>query len=130
VTSYKELRREALACERWNRLNPGEKPHVPYVTDVFARAPGVFVAASDYVTTLPDSISKWLPRSLQTLGTDGFGRSDSRPALRDFFEVDARYVVLATLYALAKEKQVSVKVVTQALKDLGLNPEKLDPLTA
>ena len=130
VTSYKELRRDALACERWNRLNPGEKPRVPYVAEAFAKAPGVFVAASDYVAALPDSIAKWLPGSLQSLGTDGFGRSESRAALRDFFEVDARYVVLATLQALAKEKQVPAKVVKQAVKDLNIDPQKPDPLTA
>ena len=130
VTSYKELRRDALACERWNRLNPGEKPRVPYVAETFAKAPGVFVAASDYVAALPDSIAKWLPDPLQSLGTDGFGRSESRTALRDFFEVDARYVVLATLQALAKGKQIPAKIVKQAVKDLNIDPEKPDPLTA
>ena len=79
---------------------------MPYVTQATKDAPGVFVAASDYLKVLPDSIDRWLPKPLQALGTDGFGRSDSRAALRNFFEVDARFIVLATLYALMQDKQV------------------------
>src|SRR5690606_29954126 len=90
VTSYKELRRDALACDRWNMLDPGEKPRVPYVTECLKDAPGVFVAASDYIKALPDSIARWIPGRFVPLGTDGFGRSETREALRDFFEVDAR----------------------------------------
>ena len=100
---------------------------MPYVTAVTKDAPGVFVAASDYIKVLPDVIDRWLPRPLHSLGTDGFGRSESRAALRDFFEVDARFIVLATLYALMQEKQVDAKVVEKAIKDLGINPEKVDP---
>ena len=106
VTSYVNLHRDGHACERWNRLHPTEKPRVPYVTQVTKDAPGVFVSASDYLKVLPDSIDRWLPKPLQALGTDGFGRSDSRAALRNFFEVDARFIVLAALYALMQEKQV------------------------
>ena len=97
VTSYTELYRDGHACERWNMLHPGETPRVPYVAQCLKDAPGVFVAASDYVKALPDSIDRWLPRPLTALGTDGFGRSESRASLRDFFEVDYRYVVVATL---------------------------------
>ena len=108
-------------------LHPGEKPRVPYVTEATKNAPGVFVAASDYLKVLPDSIDKWLPRPLQALGTDGFGRSDTRAALRNFFEVDARFIVLATLHALLEEKQVDAKVVAQAIKDLGIDADKPNP---
>ena len=107
VTSYLNLYRDGHACERWNRLHPADKPRVPYVTQATANAPGVFVAASDYLKVLPDSIDRWLPRRLQSLGTDGFGRSETRAALRDFFEVDARFITLATLNALLQEKQIA-----------------------
>ena len=127
VTSYVNLHRDGHACERWNRLHPTEKPRVPYVTQVTKDAPGVFVSASDYLKVLPDSIDRWLPKPLQALGTDGFGRSDSRAALRNFFEVDARFIVLATLYALMQEKQVEPEVVAKAIKDLGIDSEKLNP---
>ncbi|HET9706652.1 MAG TPA: pyruvate dehydrogenase (acetyl-transferring), homodimeric type [Vicinamibacterales bacterium] len=127
VTSYVNLYRDGHACERWNRLHPASAPKVPYVTQVTKDAPGVFVAASDYLKTLPDSIDRWLPKRLQALGTDGFGRSDSRAALRDFFEVDARFIVLATLYALLQEKQIEAKVVEQAIKDLQIDTEKKNP---
>ena len=127
VTSYGNLYKDGHAAERWNRLHPTAKPRVPYVTEVTKDAPGVFVAASDYIKVLPDVIDRWLPRPLHSLGTDGFGRSESRPALRDFFEVDSRFIVLATLYALMQEKQIEPKVVEKAIKDLGINTEKVDP---
>ena len=127
VTSYVNLYRDGHACDRWNRLHPTEVPRVPYVTQVTKDAPGVFVAASDYLKTLPDGIDRWLPRPLQSLGTDGFGRSDSRAALRDFFEVDARFIVLATLHSLMQDKQIEPKVVAQAIQDLGIDAEKSNP---
>jgi pyruvate dehydrogenase E1 component len=127
VTSYKELYRDGNDCERWNMLHPGEKPRVPFVSQALQDAPGVLVAASDYMKVLPESISQWLPRSLTALGTDGFGRSESRVSLRDFFEVDAKHIVLATLNALARDKQIKLDVVQQAVKDLGINPEKANP---
>ena len=127
VTSYKQLYRDANDCERWNMLHPGETARVPYVTQCLKDAPGVLIAASDYMKVLPESIAQWLPRPLVALGTDGFGRSENRAALRDFFEVDAKHIVLATLYALAREKQIGVATVKQAIKDLGINPDKLDP---
>jgi pyruvate dehydrogenase E1 component len=127
VTSYGNLYKDGHAAERWNRLHPTSKPRVPYVTQVTKDAPGVFVAASDYLKVLPDAIDRWLPRKVHSLGTDGFGRSETRPALRNFFEVDSRFIVLATLYALAEEKQIDVKVVTQAIKDLEIDTEKVDP---
>ena len=127
VTSYGNLYKDGHACDRWNRLHPTAKPRVPYVTQVTADAPGVFVAASDYLKVMPDVIDRWLPKPLHSLGTDGFGRSESRAALRDFFEVDARFITLATLYALMQDKQIEAKVVAQAIIDLGINPDKANP---
>ncbi|HEY7290764.1 MAG TPA: pyruvate dehydrogenase (acetyl-transferring), homodimeric type [Vicinamibacterales bacterium] len=127
VTSYGELYRDGHACERWNMLNPGATPKVPYVTECLRSAPGVFVAASDYVKALPDSIDRWLPRPLTTLGTDGFGRSESRAGLREFFEVDYRYVIVATLAALARDGKIEASVVEQAIKAHSINPEKPNP---
>ena len=130
VTSYGELYRDGHAAERWNMLHPAEPPKVPYVTQALADAPGVYVAASDYLKALPDAIDRWLPRRLVSLGTDGFGRSESRADLRNHFEVDSRFVVVATLSALAREKQIDAKVVQQAIADLGINAEKANPATA
>ena len=106
VTSYKEFYREANDCARWNMLHPTQKPKVPYVTQTLkdAPGPGPFIAASDYMKVLPESIAQWVPGKLVSLGTDGFGRSENRASLRDFFEVDAKHIVLATLHALAEEK--------------------------
>jgi pyruvate dehydrogenase E1 component len=127
VTSYSELYREGHACERWNMLHPGDAPKVPYVTQCLKDAPGVFVAASDYVKALPDSIDRWLPRPILALGTDGFGRSESRAGLREFFEVDYRWVIVATLAALARNGKIEASVVQQAMTTYGVNPEKANP---
>jgi len=127
VTSYGELYRDGHACERWNMLHPGDTPRVPYVTACLKDAPGVLVAASDYVKALPDSIDRWLPRPLLALGTDGFGRSENRICLRDFFEVDYRYVVVATLGALARDGKLDASVVQQAIQAYNINPDKGDP---
>jgi pyruvate dehydrogenase E1 component len=127
VTSYKELYRDANDCERWNMLHPGQTPKVPFVTEQLKNTQGVLVAASDYMKILPESISQWMPRPLVSLGTDGFGRSEGRASLRDFFEVDAKHIALATLHALAREKKIESKTVNQAIKDLGINPEKANP---
>jgi pyruvate dehydrogenase E1 component len=127
VTSYQELYRDGHACDRWNMLHPAETPRVPYVAQCLKDAPGVLVAASDYLKVLPDSIDQWMPRRMRSLGTDGFGRSEDRQRLRDFFEVDARFVALATLAELAQEGKLDRKVVAQAIKDLNINPEKLNP---
>ena len=130
VTSYKELRRNGLAVERWNMLHPAEPPRLPYLTRCLADAPGVFVAASDYMKALPDSVARWFPKLPVSLGTDGFGRSDGRRALRHFFEVDARFITLATLSALAREGQLATRVVQQAMRELAIPPEKIDPMMA
>ena len=130
VTSYGELYRDGHAADRWNMLHPAETPKVPYVTQTLADAPGVFVAASDYLKVLPDAIDRWLPRPLVSLGTDGFGRSESRADLRNHFEVDARFVVVGTLSALARDGQIDAKVVQQAIADLGIDAEKKNPAIA
>jgi len=127
VTSYKQLYRDGNDCDRWNMLHPGETPRVPFVSQALKDAPGVLVAASDYMKVLPESIAQWLPRPLVALGTDGFGRSESRTSLRDFFEVDAKHIVLATLTALLRDKQIKLDVLQKAVKDLGINPEKANP---
>jgi pyruvate dehydrogenase E1 component len=130
LTSYQELYRDAHAAERWNRLHPGATQKVPYVTQCLEKAEGVLVAASDYVKALPDSIDRWMPRRLTSLGTDGFGRSEGRAALRDHFEVDSNHIVVATLDALAREGTINASVVQKAIKDLGINPDKPNPATA
>jgi pyruvate dehydrogenase E1 component len=127
VTSYQELYRDGHAADRWNRLHPGERPRVPYVTKCLAATDGCIVAASDYLKVLPDAIDRWTGRPVTALGTDGFGRSEGRASLRDFFEVDAKHIVLATLADLARAGKMDVAIAQQAVADLGIDPEKLDP---
>jgi pyruvate dehydrogenase E1 component len=129
ATSYKNLYVDALDCERWNLLHPTQEPRVPYVTQCLQDGPDVIVAASDYVKALPESISRWVPGDLICLGTDGFGRSAGREDLRDFFEVDARYITLATLTGLARAGKIKWDVVKKAVGDLGINPDKPNPIT-
>lgn len=128
VTSYKELYADAIETERWNRLHPQAEPRKAYVQDCFQGQDGVFVAASDYVKMLPYTISRWMPGRLISLGTDGFGRSDSRSALRDYFEVDWRFITLAALQGLAEEGKIDRAQVQKAIEDLDINPEKASPL--
>jgi pyruvate dehydrogenase E1 component len=130
VTSYKQLYREANDCARWNMLHPTEAAKVPYVTETLKRASGPFIAASDYMKVLPESIAQWVPGKLAALGTDGFGRSENRASLRDFFEVDAKHIVLATLHALAAEGQVKSETITKAIRELGIDPEKRNPTSS
>jgi len=130
VTSYKALYSDGIQTERWNLLHPTEKPRVPYVSQCLAGTHGVFVAASDYLKAQANLVSKWMPRRVASLGTDGFGRSESRQSLRDFFEVDARFITLATLRELLSEGRVPASLVQQAIQDLAVNVEKPDPLTS
>jgi pyruvate dehydrogenase E1 component len=127
VTSYQELYRDGHAVDRWNMLHPADTPRVPYVTSLLKDTAGVIVAASDYLKILPDSIDRWMPRKVRSLGTDGFGRSEDRADLRNFFEVDGRFIALATLAELAQEGQLDGKVVAQAIKDFGIDSEKPNP---
>ena len=119
VTSYKELYMDGNETDRWNRLHPSETPRVPYVTECLKGAEGVVVAATDYLKTLPNVISKWVPNRMASLGTDGFGRSEGRTSLREFFEVDARFIVVATLNELFLDGKIEASVVDQAIKCLG-----------
>jgi pyruvate dehydrogenase E1 component len=128
VTSYKSLYTDGIDTERWNLLHSGEKPRVPYVSQSLANSDGVLVAATDYLKALPNLISRWTPRRLASLGTDGFGRSESRAALRDFFEVDARFIALTALYELSREGKIDPAIVQKAVKDLEINLDKPNPL--
>jgi pyruvate dehydrogenase E1 component len=129
ATSYKELYMDAQDCERWNVLHPGQPERVPYVTKVLSGAPGPVIAASDYVKALPETISRWIPNELICLGTDGFGRSDNRGALRNFFEVDAKHIVVATLSGLHRAGKIEAAAVEKAIKELGVDVEKPSPVT-
>jgi pyruvate dehydrogenase E1 component len=129
VTSFSELRREALDVERWNARHPEEQPRTSYVEACFAGAGGPFVAATDYMKLVSDQIRQWVPGRYVALGTDGFGRSDGREALRHHFEVDRKSVVVAALKALADEGSVDRSTVTKAMTDLGVDPDKPNPVT-
>jgi len=127
ATSYKLLRTDAIRCQRWNMLHPTETPKRSHVEQLLAGEQGVFVAVSDNVRTVPDQIAPWVPGGLLTLGTDGFGRSDTRARLRRFFQVDAESTVIGTLYALAQKGEIGREVVARAIKELGVDPEKIQP---
>jgi pyruvate dehydrogenase E1 component len=127
ATSYKLLRNEALQVGRWNMLHPAAPPRKSYLEEVLARERGAFVAVSDYMKIVPDQIAPWVPGGLVSLGTDGFGRSDTRQALRRFFEIDAETIVVAVLHRLSQLGQVGPDVAGQAIRDLGVDPEKTSP---
>jgi pyruvate dehydrogenase E1 component len=127
ATSYKLMRNDALLTRRWNMLNPSESPKKSYVEALLAKEQGVFVAVSDNLKIVPDQIAPWVPGGLTTLGTDGFGRSDTRKALRRFFEVDGESITIATLHALAEKGQIERGAVARAIKELGFDPEKAYP---
>ena len=127
ATSYKLLRMDAIRCQRWNMLHPTEAPRHSHVGQLLAREKGAFVAVSDNIRTVPDQIAPWVPGGLMTLGTDGFGRSDTRARLRRFFQVDTESTVIGTLYALAQRGEIEREVVAGAIKDLGVDPEKVQP---
>jgi pyruvate dehydrogenase E1 component len=127
ATSYKLLRNEALAARRWNMLHPDSPPKTSYLEDVLGKETGPFVAVSDYMKIVPDQIAPWVPGGLTTLGTDGFGRSDTRRNLRRFFEVDTETIVIATLDALARRGEIDSDVVGRAIGDLGYDPDKAFP---
>jgi pyruvate dehydrogenase E1 component len=131
ATSYKALREDALAVERWNRLHPTEQPRTAHVTAELAAAPGPVVAVTDFMKIVPEQIARWLPdRQFTPLGTDGMGRSDTREALRRFFEIDEGHVVVAVLHALAQRGEVPADLVLKAIADFGIDPESVDPIHA
>jgi pyruvate dehydrogenase E1 component len=127
ATSYQQLRDDALRCERWNRLHPGEPARVPYVTRVLEPAPGPVIAVSDFIKSTADMVARWIPRPFVSLGPDGFGRSDTREALRRFFEIDAEHVVVAVLSALCQQGQVAPGVVSKAIEEFGIGPDYKEP---
>jgi pyruvate dehydrogenase E1 component len=128
ATSYKRLREQALTTERWNRLHPDQPPRVPRVTELL-EGEGPIIAVTDFIKAVPDQVARWAPqeRGFTPLGTDGFGRSDTREALRAYFEVDAPHVVVATLAALAQRGEIKPEAVTDAISRYGIDPEKAEP---
>jgi pyruvate dehydrogenase E1 component len=127
VTSYGELRRDALDAERWNRLHPTESPRMPYVSRMLAPEPWPIVAASDYMKAVADQIARFVPSTFHPLGTDGFGRSDDRKPLRRFFEVDAESIAVAALSELARAGRVDKNAVARAIRDFGIDPDRPNP---
>ena len=130
ATSYQQLRAEALETERWNRLHPEEARRLPYVTQLLEGAEGPVVAVSDSIKAVPDQIARWVPSPLVPLGTDGFGRSDTRAALRRHFEIDAEHIVVATLAALAEFGDVKPEAVQEAIGRYGIDPDRTPPILA
>jgi pyruvate dehydrogenase E1 component len=130
ATSYKALREDALSVERWNRLHPTEPPRAPYITDALHAAEGPFVAVTDFMKMVPDQVARWVPGHLTPLGTDGFGRSDTRAHLRRHFEVDAGHVVVAVLDGLARTGDGKAEEVADAIAGYDLDPEAVDPRLA
>jgi pyruvate dehydrogenase E1 component len=127
ATSYKLLRGDALRIKRWNMLHPTAPRKQSYLESVLQNEEGVFVAVSDYMKIVPDQIAPWVPGGLTTMGTDGFGRSDTRPNLRRFFEVDAESTAIATLYALYQKGSLPAQTVDAAIRKLGIDPDKASP---
>ena len=129
ATSYKKLREQALRVERWNRLHPDEDPRTPQVTEILNGSEGPILAVSDFMIMVPDQISRWVPRRYAILGTDGFGRSDSREALRAFFEINTGHIVVAVLSALAADGAIKRDYVRDAMERYGIDPDSVDPAT-
>ncbi|MEE9166470.1 MAG: pyruvate dehydrogenase (acetyl-transferring), homodimeric type [Candidatus Neomarinimicrobiota bacterium] len=130
VTSYKNLRQEAMETERWNMLHPTKNSKKPFIARQLEKEKGPFVAVSDYMRLVPDQVCRWVPGGLYSLGTDGFGRSDTRPVLRRHFEVDAESIAVTILYQLAKRGVMELTAVQKAIKVFGIDPEKPNPVTA
>ena len=130
ITSYNELAREAVDCERWNMLNPGKKARVPYITQQLEQCEGPVIASSDYIRTVSNQVRQYIPATYTVLGTDGFGRSDTRKNLRRHFEVNSHYVIVATLKTLADEGTIPAAKVSEAIKKYGIDTNKPNPITA
>jgi pyruvate dehydrogenase E1 component len=129
VTSFNELRRDALEVERWNHLHPDEPRRLSYVEKCFGNRPGPYVAATDYMKIVADQIQGWVPGRFYSLGTDGYGRSDARKALREHFEVDRRFIAVTALTALVEDGALDKKTVTAAIEKYGIDPDRPDPVT-
>ena len=130
VTSYNELRREALRVERWNRLHPDQEPRRPHIVRALTGAEGPIIAATYYMKVVADQVAPWLPGRLETLGTDGFVRSDNREHLRKHFEVNAESIAAAALSRLARDGSFDARKAVAAFADLGVDTEKIDPALA
>jgi pyruvate dehydrogenase E1 component len=130
VTSYNELRRDGLRVERWNRLHPDQPEQEPYIVEALKGADGPIVAATDYMKVVPDQIAPWLPGRMETLGTDGFGRSDNREHLRRHFEINAESIVTTALSRLSRDGKFDAAKAKAAFADLGVDTEKADPARA
>jgi pyruvate dehydrogenase E1 component len=128
ATSWQQLRVDGLEAERWSRLHPTQPPRTPYVSQVLGQEGGPVVLVSDWLKALPDLLGRWLPAGYISLGTEGFGRSDTREALRALFEIDAASVALAAITALARRGEMPAADVAAAIAALGIDPEKMDPL--
>ncbi len=129
VTSFNELRRDGLKTERWNQLHPESESRKSYVEQCLADKGGPFVAATDYMKIVPDQIQRWVPGRFVSLGTDGYGRSDARAALREHFEVDKRYIAITALKALADDSVLDQQTVSQAIEKYRIDPDRRDPVT-
>jgi pyruvate dehydrogenase E1 component len=127
VTNYKALREDGLEVERWNRLHPTTAARVPLVSRALAGSSGPIVAVTDFMKAVPDQIARFVRQPFIPLGTDGFGRSDTREALRDLFEVDANHIVLAVLAALAATGELKQEIVEEAITEYGIDPNSPDP---
>jgi pyruvate dehydrogenase E1 component len=129
VTSFNELRRDALEIERWNHLHPAEESRKCYLEQCFADRPGPYIAATDYMKIVSDQVQRWIPGRFISLGTDGYGRSDARKELREHFEVDRRFIAVTALKALADDGVLDQKTVAQAIEKYGIDPDRPDPVT-
>ena len=127
ATSFQQLRAEALGVDRWNRLHPGEPPRRPLIASVLSQDGGPIVIATDWIRAYPDLVAPWLPASRLVLGTDGFGRSDTRAALRELFEIDAPHIAAAALAGLARDGRLSPAEAAKGIRELGVDPEAVDP---
>jgi pyruvate dehydrogenase E1 component len=128
ATSFQQLRVDAVEAERWNRLHPGEEHKEPFVTRALASAEGPVVAVTDSMRSVPDQISRWVQQPYLSLGTDGFGRSDTREALRRFFEVDPQHIAVAVLSVLSDMGEVKPEAVADAIKRYEIDPDRASPL--
>ncbi len=129
ATSWTELYRDAVAADRWNMLHPGEKEKVPYIQEVLKGEEGVFVSANDWIKLTAGQLSPWMPQDFTALGTDGFGLSEGRPQLRDYFEISAKYIAFAAVRLLQKQGKVSEKAVLEFMKKHNVVADKVDPMS-
>jgi pyruvate dehydrogenase E1 component len=129
ATSFNQLARDGVAITRWNRMHPQSNPKVPFITECLQERHGPVIAATDYMRAYADQVRQFIPTDYTVLGTDGYGRSDTRETLRDFFEVNRYYVVVAALEALAKDNKIANDMVAKAIKLYKLDPEKPNPIT-